>query len=221
MKKFIFIFIIFTLTLTLLASPGCFIQEKREFNRTKEEIIKFDEEYWKIAQEYNKKSDEISKKLSSIPDDKPLDAAGEDINKALAIVSENISNNKEIVKIRNDDLEYYSTYIQNFKSLNIPEPLDEFYIKKIEQLNKSVKSRQLLISATSRHIDLLEVAESSIKRNKFDSDLVEKIAEDRDKLFEESKNLSEEAANLGLECDKLQREVYREYGLDDLINKWQ
>jgi hypothetical protein len=78
----------------------------------------------------------------------------------------------------------FSEYVLKFKSLNIPEPLDEFYYKKIEQFNNT------------------EMAFISTK-------------------LEDVETLAKEIKKAQLEASKLQREVYREYGLDDLINKWQ
>jgi TM2 domain-containing membrane protein YozV len=48
-------FVISFLIISLFPITGCFIQEKIDFNKTKEEIIKFDEEYWETPIEYIRK----------------------------------------------------------------------------------------------------------------------------------------------------------------------
>ena len=133
--------------------------QEQKFEAVRQEIIKFDEEYWEIAEEYrlliegnNKKIDSLIKGAENNP--------GLDYSPAM----ENLAD-----KITKD----YSKYIQKFKSLTIPNPLDEFYYKKIEQFNAF-----------------------------------------------QSQNTDKGQA-LRVDAMQIQREIYREYGLDDLIQKWQ
>ena len=133
--------------------------QEQKFETARQEIIKFDEEYWEIAEEYTPLQEENNKKLKDLIRD-----VENNPNLDYSPASKNLTD-----KINKD----YSEYIQKFKSLTIPNPLDEFYYKKIEQFNAF-----------------------------------------------QSQNTDKGQA-LRVEAMQIQREVYREYGLDDLIQKWQ
>ena len=97
----------------------------------------------------------------------------------------------------------YSEDILKFKSINIPKPLDEFYYKKIEQFN-SIQLSQ------SKLLQLLNIVTSNTGKTT-----------ELDRLLKEAEDYKNKGNELKLEADKIQREVYREYDLDDLIAKWQ
>jgi len=193
---------IITVAILIFISTGCFIQEKIElkkqaeaeelaFIKTKEEIIKFDGEYWKVSEEYEAKQDEYYKDLEKIPDS-------------------NLSKNDwvSIKNIEEKNHKWYSDYIEKFKSLNIPKPLDEFYYKKMEQFNNFINASRVYIDRCN--IIITNWDNWSVTLDDRINELDNKIESYADKGTEQR-----------LEAQKLQREIYREYGLDDLITKWQ
>ena len=52
-------------------------------------------------------------------------------------------------------------------------------------------------------------------------EFIEELVETLKQLLEKYEDYVDKTASLNLECDKLRREVYREYGLEDLLDKWQ
>lgn len=194
MKKFIFIFIIFTLIFILLLTSGCFNQEKIEFNKTKKELIKFDEKYWAEAEKYRIKEEEYTKDLEKI-----------DTSNISKISKQDWI---DIKNIKKNQIKLYSDYIEKFKSLDIPSPLDEFYYKKIEQFDNFVKVYHIDLTLSELMIDYWD--------NWNDT-----VSDRTDDLMNEGKSYSNKGRELQLEAQKIQREVYRKYGLDDLIKKWQ
>ncbi|MHB8276162.1 MAG: hypothetical protein ACYDIA_00705 [Candidatus Humimicrobiaceae bacterium] len=201
MKKLTFILIILILTSILLTSSGCFIQKNIEFNKAKQEIIKFDEEYWKIAEEYMLLKEKYGKSLYEIISNLEKHQGNKNLLYQDTLEQKNLAE---------ESYKNYSGYILKFKSINIPKPLDEFYYKKIEEFNA-------LQTGDSKYSQLLDLY--IFKR---DSDSInEETIKELNTLSKEEEDYKKKAGEIRLEADKIQREVYREYGLDDLINKWQ
>ncbi len=224
MKKFIFIFIIFTLSLTLIMSSGCFIQEKREFNKTKEEIIKFDEEYWNLVQDNRLKCWNYMRKSTSLSLS-PYKTVNldEGISATIDKLNFNIDLANKRIEMKDNYLECYLSYVFEFKALTIPSKLDNFYYEKIKQFERYIESYQKDILADLSQLQCLEYFKNGVENNfaNEDFDFANKSADERDALYIESEALYKQARDLSTDCDKIRREIYREYELDELIKKWQ
>ena len=194
-----------TITIALVAiviiislTTSCFIQgnialnkakedEKIEFNKTKEEIIKFDDDYWKITDEFT---------------DKQKTWADEVKDKGFL----------EWIKINEAEKKYYSEYILKFKNLTIPEPLQDFYYKKLEQCNVELEEYDNLTET----LEFILSEQQNMKQEQSSLSMGNGV-----KLAEEGNNLSQKRFDLDLKCKQIIEDVYLEYNLDDLINKWQ
>lgn len=139
MKKALMIIIMVVIVIIISLTPGCLIQESIAIDKTKEAITKFDEEYWKISEEWVQLEKEFRKNTEDVKSDP---------NAA-----------QEVKTILEKQQKGYSEYILKFKSINIPEPLDEFYYKKIEQFN----SIMMMYNDFLRWADLLSLGDSGSK----------------------------------------------------------
>ena len=155
MKKALMIVAVVAMVIIISFTTGCFIQKKIEFNKTKEEIIKFDTEYKKIKDNFNRDNELFGEKYQNVK----MTPGNED-------------------KIKGDFQSFITSFINELKKLDVPEPLDDFYDKNIEYYSKLSDSVNI-----GSKVDMNELTE------------------------------------LDIEINRIQREVYREYGLDDLINK--
>jgi len=163
-----------------------------EKQRIKNEIIKFDEEYYENVQEAVNYDNKFWIDLGkAIPDNEPPSLSG--LRKAKKLLENYLDN--------------YDEYIYSFRNLHTPEPLDDFYYEKLEQFDYYRKYIYIFLEATN---DYIFYKEQGI--NYIPDDLIGKFDE-RDEYFEK-------ASRKSLDCDRIRREVYREYGLDDLIDKW-
>ena len=197
MKKYLIIIILIALIFTSLFSIGC------EKQKIKNGIIKFDEEYWEITDELIDKqkawTDEIDIMIANLEkDNENPDDVG-------------VKGLLEMIRINEAEKKYYLEYMLEFKNLTIPEPLKEFYLKKIEQCDVNLEKynnwTEILNFAISE-IQNLEQEQSSILGH-------------GEKLAGEHNDLNQKRFDLDLECRQIIENVYLEYDLDDLIDKWQ
>jgi hypothetical protein len=93
--------------------------------------------------------------------------------------------------------------VEKLRALKIPAPLDEFYQKKLQQLSYNM---QILSESIQDY--------KNFKQGKWSPS-------DNEKMIKDTKELDDKAEKLYWECDTIRREVYREYGLDDLLTKYQ
>ncbi|MHB8278030.1 MAG: hypothetical protein ACYDIA_10315 [Candidatus Humimicrobiaceae bacterium] len=199
MKKLTFILIILILTSILLTSSGCFTQKNIEFNKAKQEIIKFDEEYFKISKENTLLEEEFEKSLDEIRSNQEKHQDSKNL-----LYQDRLEEKNLFERFEKD----CSEYILKFKSINIPKPLDEFYYKLIEALNAYKTS-------FSKSLQVLNLSISN-----WDS-MNEETIKEMDTLDKEAEDYYKKGVELELEPGKILREVYREYGLDGLLTKWQ
>jgi len=175
-----------------------------EKQRIKNEIIQFDKEYWDIAEGYLIEIETFGEEYSRIVKNDPDTMEIKTIEK--------------VIELQEDYISYYSNYIKTFRGFHIPEPMDEFYYKKLEQFDNALKS----ITTGLNALNIKKYSLELIINNKTVSDgSIENSIENYKQLLEECEDYDDRVFSLGLECDKLRREVYREYGLEDLLDKWQ
>lgn len=200
---------------------GCSILEKKEFNRQKEEIIKFDKEYWKIFEENDNETTDFYGKISMLeipeipnPDD-PVSITIERLTKW-------IEYDNKAIEINTDRLKSYKEYINKFKSLEIPDLMDNFYLKKIAVFDKTIELQQNNIDAIYKDLIYLDYYKKAAESD-FTVDYTEqmiKAAEERDKLNNLNDIINKELDDLILECDQIREEIYMKYELYNLITKW-
>jgi hypothetical protein len=216
MKKLTVILIIATITIMFLLSTGC------EKQRLKNEIVEFDEAYWNLASEFEVENEKSINKLNNLQQNYQQYKQNDDVSVTINKLNSNIEGLKQAIEIKNDFLEYYLTYISDFRALKIPSPLDDFYYKKLETFNKNVEAIQTEIKFNSADLSWSELMRDGLKNKDYSNiDYVEEISNIGDELLKETERLYNEIGDLQIECDKIRREVYREYGLDDLLTKWQ
>ena len=87
-------------------------------------------------------------------------------------------------------------------------PLDEFYYKKTEQFDSFANGHYMYLN----RCDLIIT-----NWDNWNVTLDGKV----DELDNKSESNYNKGRELQLEAQKIQRDFYREYGLDDLISKWQ
>ncbi len=146
------------------------IQEDEEYLSIRDEIIEFDKEYNRITEEFNNEIDSLN----------------------------DSSNSKEgSTELLEQKIELTEDFKNEFQKLRMPEPLDDFYYLKLEELDWVLKERE--------HLRLMIVINPPE-----DSSLASS-------LFEDWGELKEKIDNLKLEANKEKRKVYREYDLDDLL----
>jgi len=97
-----------------------------EKQRIKNEIIQFDKEYWDIAEGYLIEIETFGEEYSRIVKNDPDTMEIKTIEK--------------VIELQEDYISYYSNYIKTFRGFHIPEPMDEFYYKKLEQFDNALKS---------------------------------------------------------------------------------
>ena len=110
---------------------------------------------------------------------------------------------EEMNNIEQKILDLEETISEKLRSLKIPAPLDEFYQKKLQQISYDMQI------ATAGIQDY-----ENFKQGKQQTG-------DNEKMLKENKELRGKVDKLYWECDTIRREVYREYGLDDLLTKYQ
>lgn len=157
-----------------------------EEQRTKAELIEFDKQYYNMTEETQQELDNLSEELKKFGS--TIDYATEG--------SEYIN----IIKKQSDLVE---RRVNGLNVLKIPESMDEFYRKKIQQWDS-------LITANSIIIHDFDIWESN--------SLTTEVHQQNQK---EIKEVTEKEEKLYWECDKIRREVYRKYDLDDLLTKYQ
>lgn len=202
------IFLITIITLIIaLSFLGC------EKQRIKKEIIQFDKEYYEIAQQIIEKSNKFNEELKELEKKDP------------GMMTVEVT--EKLIKLLEKSNEDYSDYINKFRNLHIPEPLDDFYYKKLEQFDnyykahvkwiEAIESRKQFLQYLDYTVDY-EVSEYIAKETLED---LEDLNDDFKDLLNKSDEYFDKAYQFSMECSKIQREVYREFSLDDLIDKWQ
>ncbi len=199
MKKFISIFLLTILSLVVLLSIGC------EKQMVKNEIIQFDEEYWEINEDWKNTFEKMNNDIEILnrSDTEPIDR----IEGTIELLEELKENHNNRLKI--------------FKKLHIPEPLDGFYYKKLEQLEKYEMGLIKEIESKNKLKVLALLIPVGEDKNLPSKETIENYMADIEELNNESIKYYDEDKELERECDMMQREVYRENGLDDLIYRWQ
>ncbi len=169
MKKYLIIIILITSIFIALLSIGC------EKQRVKNEIIQFDREYYEVVdhQKYRQQIDDINN------------------NHEMQKWDECERTLKELMQDQ-------ERFISEFRKLSIPEPFDDFYHIKIQQLDYFRRGNLIWLFFYENNMNTFN-----------------------DKDYDRSEDYFKKADDLWFESDKIRREVYREYGLDDLIYKWQ
>ena len=140
--------------------------EEQEYQKFRSEIKEFDKEYTFLIETYNKEFDKLKEDIS--------------------FYVEKNSNKEEFLALLDSFSEFILDFKKEFEEIDIPEPLDDFYYLKLEQINYLYK--------------VFNGFSSSVESNKYEGYM-------------------EKEDELELEADKEKRRVYREYDLDDLINK--
>ncbi len=169
MKKYLTIIILILLIFVIPLSVSC------EKQKVKKEIIQFDQKYWEISD-----------------DSKNRQLANE------------ISNNHKMQKwnacerLLKELMQNHERFISEFKKLHIPEPLDDFYYTKLQQLDSFKQGNLIWLFFYENNMGTFNIYDS-----------------------ERAEDYFKKADDLWFEGSKIRREVYREYGLDDLIDKWQ
>jgi len=174
--------IIIVLVLVFILSFFMFGCEKQKI---KNELIEFDKQYYAIAE-----WDELK-----ILDNK-LQEFGQ-------VFYNDVSTVEEVNNIEQKVLDLEEILLEKLRSLEIPEPLDEFYQKKIQQLSYDMQRQSISIQDYE-----------NFKQGNW-------VPEDNEKMHKTSDELSDKIEKLYWECDTIRREVYRKYGLDDLLIKYQ
>ena len=148
------------------------IQEDEEYLNIRDEIIEFDKEYNRMAEEFNNKKSSLDDNFGS-------------------------DSKKEAIEFLNQLEELTVNFKNEFQKLRTPEPLDDFYYLKLEELDWVLKEYE--------HIALMFEINPS-KDSFIGLNLIEDWGDQKVKID-----------NLKLEADKEKRKVYREYDLDDLL----
>ncbi|MHB8277884.1 MAG: hypothetical protein ACYDIA_09555 [Candidatus Humimicrobiaceae bacterium] len=183
------------------------IKENIKLNNTKKEIIKFDNEYWKIT-------DDLTDKQKAWADEIDVMTANLEKDKNEGNLDKNAGSKSylEWIRINEEEKKYYSEYISKFKNLVIPEPLQDFYYKKLEQCNVELER----YNNWTETLNFILSEQQNMEQGQSSPS-----TENNKKSVEEGNNLLQKRSDLDLRCKQIIKDVYLEYNLDDLINKWQ
>ncbi|MCE5329859.1 hypothetical protein LLG07_05970, partial [bacterium] len=173
------------LVLVLILSLFMFGCGKQEI---KNELIEFDKQYYSVtggseaAKEIAKLEEEVLQKFGDSIDYK---TEGEEYVASLKKING-----------------YLEDISEDFKNIKIPEKMDVFYQKKLEQFANSLQGNKNFISDYENW-----------KKGTWTNEEYKKNEELR--IIYNKK-----ADDLNLECNQIRSEVYKEYGLDDLLLKY-
>ncbi len=204
MKKYLILIILIALTLSAMFSIGC------EKQRIKNELVQFDNDYWKISKELMYYDENFINDIRYLEEKDPNFA--------------NNNNTRKIINLIEDYQAEYEEYIGNFKEIHIPEPLDNFYYIKLDQFDSYWNSNKAYIQYCQVIINKNNYINEAIDNNYTEEKamgVINNFNESRDNFYEDYGDYGDEGSDLYSRCNQLQREIYREYDLDNLIDKWQ